>query len=73
MLVCVRSAAVTKLGVGPPSILAEAPDASAMGANDQERIASPQDKGTVQVCYCAGACYLFHAHAFTFELVTKKQ
>ena len=31
MLVCVRSAADAKLGVGPPSILAEAPDASAMG------------------------------------------
>ena len=31
VLVCVRSAADAKLGVGPPSILAEAPDASAMG------------------------------------------
>ena len=30
-LVCVRSAAGAKLGAGPPSILAEAPDTSAMG------------------------------------------
>ena len=31
VLVCVRSAADAKLGAGPPSILAEAPDDSAMG------------------------------------------